>query len=126
VVIGPLRDLFAATFFLFFSFSVDPADLVSVLAPAAALAVVGVAGKLLSGWVAARAVGEGPPGRLRAGTALIARGEFSIVIAALGATLADGSELGALAAAYVLVTAVVGPLAARYADRLAEVVGPRA
>jgi CPA2 family monovalent cation:H+ antiporter-2 len=55
---------------------------------------------------------------MRAGTALIARGEFSIVVAALGATLVDGAELGALAAGYVLVTAVVGPLAAKYSDRI--------
>ena len=48
---------------------------------------------------------------------LIARGEFSIVIANLGATLVDGAELGALAAAFVLITAVVGPIAARFADR---------
>ena len=118
-VVGPLRDLFAATFFLFFSFSVDPADLVQVLVPAAALTLVGVLGKLVSGWVAARSVGAGRPGRLRAGSVLIARGEFSIVIAALGAASADGAELGALAAAYVLMTAVVGPLAAKNADRLA-------
>ena len=32
-VIGPLRDLFAATFFLFFSFSIDPGDLGGVLVP---------------------------------------------------------------------------------------------
>ena len=46
----------------------------------------------------------------------MARGEFSIVIAALGFDLADGPELGALAAGYVLVTAIVGPIATRYAD----------
>lgn len=113
-VVGPLRDLFAATFFLFFSFSVDPADLLDALAPAAALAVLGIAGKLASGWVAGRPLGVGAPGRLRAGTVLIARGEFSIVIAALGATAADGADLGAVAAAYVLLTAIAGPLAARY------------
>jgi CPA2 family monovalent cation:H+ antiporter-2 len=121
-VVGPLRDLFAATFFLFFSFSVDPADLVGVLVPAAALAVVGIGGKLVSGWVAARAVGAGTPGRVRAGAALIARGEFSIVIAALGAGTADGAELGALAAAYVLITVIAGTLAAKYADQLARIV----
>lgn len=118
-VVGPLRDLFAATFFLFFSFSVDPGDLVGVLVPAALLALLGIAGKLISGWVAATRLAAGTPGRLRAGTVLIARGEFSIVIAALGATTADGAELGALTAAYVLITAVAGPLAAKYADRLA-------
>jgi CPA2 family monovalent cation:H+ antiporter-2 len=60
---------------------------------------------------------------MRAGATLIARGEFSIVIAALGAELADGPELGALVAAYVLISAIAGPLAAKYADVL---VGPRA
>jgi CPA2 family monovalent cation:H+ antiporter-2 len=124
-VVGPLRDLFAATFFLFFSFSVDPADLVGVLAPAMALAVLGVAGKVVSGWVAARRL-AGTAGRLRAGTVLIARGEFSIVIAALGSATSDGPELGAMAAAYVLITAVTGPLATRYADAIAVVAtGPR-
>jgi len=121
-VIGPLRDLFAATFFLFFSFSVDPADLLDVLAPAAALALVGVAGKLLSGWVAAQR-SAAARGRVRAGTVLIARGEFSVVIAALGAATADGAELGAMTAAYVLITAVAGPLATKYADRVAVTAG---
>jgi CPA2 family monovalent cation:H+ antiporter-2 len=116
-VISPLRDLFAATFFLFFSFSIDPADLPPVLLAAAALAVLGIAGKLISGWIAARPFTESRRGRVRSGTVLIARGEFSIVIAALGATTADGAHLGALAAAYVLITAVVGSLAAKYAGR---------
>lgn len=116
-MVGPLRDLFAATFFLFFSFSIDPADLVGVLAPAAGLAVVGVAGKVAAGWWAARPVAGGP-GRLRAGTVLVARGEFSIVIAALGASTVDGAELGAMAAAYVLLTAVLGPLITKFSDDL--------
>lgn len=121
-IVGPLRDLFAATFFLFFSFSVDPADLVGVLAPAAGLALVGVAGKVVAGWWAARPVAAGP-GRLRAGTVLVARGEFSIVIAALGATTTDGAELGALAAAYVLLTAVLGPLVTKFSDDLSARLG---
>ena len=114
-LIGPLRDLFAAVFFLFFSFQVDPADLGHVLVPAAALAVVALGGKLATGWFAAGRAGVARPGRMRAGTALMARGEFSIVIASLGATLADGGDLGALAAAFVLITATVGPIATRFA-----------
>lgn len=120
-VVGPLRDLFAATFFLFFSFSVDPGDLVDVLVPAVVLALLGIAGKLLAGWVAASRIGAGTRGRLRAGAVLVARGEFSIVIAALGATTTDGADLGALAAAYVLVTAVMGPVAAKVVDRVTSV-----
>lgn len=120
-LLSPLRDLFAAIFFLFFSFQLDPGELVGALLPAAGLAVVTSGTKLATGWYAARRVGAGPKGRVRAGTALIARGEFSIVIAALGADLLDGPELGALVAAYVLITAVVGPLAAKFADQLSSV-----
>jgi CPA2 family monovalent cation:H+ antiporter-2 len=119
-LIEPLRDLFAATFFLFFSFQIDPRTLFPVLSVAALLVIVSAGTKLLSGIVAARRSGVARAGQIRAGTALIARGEFSIVIAAIGATLADSDEIGALAAAYVLLTAIVGPLAARYAEQIAR------
>ncbi len=117
-LISPLRDLFAATFFLFFSFQIDPADLVGVAGPAIGLAAVTVFTKIATGWYAAGRAGVGPKGRMRAGTVLVARGEFSIVIAALGSSLVDGPDLGALAAAYVLITAIVGPIAAKFADRI--------
>ena len=45
--------------------------------------------------------------------ALIARGEFSIVIAGLGAGIEP--QLGPFAAAYVLFLAVLGPILARLA-----------
>ncbi|MEZ5343354.1 MAG: cation:proton antiporter [Acidimicrobiales bacterium] len=89
-LIAPLRDLFAATFFVFFSFQIDPADLFDAALPALALATVTTASKIATGWYAAGRVGAGPRGRLRVGTALVSRGEFSIVIAALGADLAEG------------------------------------
>jgi CPA2 family monovalent cation:H+ antiporter-2 len=119
-LVGPLRDLFAAVFFLFFSFQIKPGDLLGALLPAAGLAIAAGAAKMLTGWVAAGRAGVARPGRLRAGSALIARGEFSIVIASLGADLADGPDLGALAAAFVLVTAITGPLASRALDSPAQ------
>ena len=115
-LVGPLRDLFAAVFFLFFSFQIKPGDLLGALLPGAVLAIVAGGGKLLTGWVAAGRAGVGRAGRLRAGSVLIARGEFSIVIASLGADLVDGPDLGALAAAFVLVTAIAGPLITRALD----------
>ncbi len=117
-LMSPLRDLFAAIFFVAFTFGIDPGDLLGVAVPALALALVTIVTKGITGWYAAGRLGVGTRGRIRAGAALSARGEFSIVIAALGAGLADGAELGALAAGYVLVTAVAGPLLARYADDL--------
>ncbi len=117
-LIEPLRDLFAAIFFLFFSFQIRPGSLAGALVPAAALVLLGTAGKFGSAWVSCARVGIGARGRVRAGTALVARGEFSIVIASLGAGIAHGDDLTALAGAYVLLSAIVGPLAAKFADRL--------
>ena len=115
-LIHPLRDLFAATFFFFFSFQLEPGAVAGALLPATALGAAAIATKIVTAWMLCR--GLGPRARLRAGTTLSARGEFSIVIASLGAAGAFGPDLTALAAAFVLVTAVVGPLLAKYADRL--------
>lgn len=113
----PLRSVFAGVFFLFFGFQVDPGTLPDALVPAVALAVVGAATKVATGWWAARRAGIGPRGRLRAGVGLIARGEFSIVLAGLVVAAGGEPELGPIAAAFVLILAVAGPLLARLADR---------
>jgi CPA2 family monovalent cation:H+ antiporter-2 len=117
-ILTPLRDIFAAVFFVFFGLETVPSSLVSSLGPAALLGLAGVASKLITGWVAARKAGVAVPGRIRAGTSLIARGEFSVVIA--GLALGSGLEprLGPLATAYVILMAVIGPIATRVADPL--------
>jgi monovalent cation:H+ antiporter-2, CPA2 family len=113
----PLRAVFAAVFFVFFGFQVDPGTIPPVIVPALGLAAVGAATKFATGWLGARRAGIGRRGRIRAGVALIARGEFSIVIAGLAVAAGAEPELGPLAATYVLVLAVAGPLAARFAVR---------
>lgn len=113
VILSPLRDLFAAIFFFSFGLPIIPIDLVPVLPAAFMLAVLTTVTKLATGWMAARRDGVQWRGRLRAGAALVPRGEFSIVIAAL-AVGAGYPEIGALAACYVLITAIGGPLLARF------------
>jgi CPA2 family monovalent cation:H+ antiporter-2 len=117
-LIEPLRDLFAALFFVLFGLRVDVAELPPVLLAAFLLAMVTAATKVATGWFAAREVGVGSRARARAGASLIARGEFSIVIAglAIGSTL--DQDLVPLAAAYVLLLAIAGPILTRFADRL--------
>jgi CPA2 family monovalent cation:H+ antiporter-2 len=112
-LLTPLRDLFAATFFFFFGLQIDPATLSPALMSAVLLAGVTALTKALTGYWAARRVGVDRQGRLRAGMALVARGEFSIVIAGLGAGLEP--RLGPLSAAYVLILAVLGPILTRAA-----------
>jgi monovalent cation:H+ antiporter-2, CPA2 family len=111
-LVAPLRDLFAATFFFFFGMEIDPATLPRMLVPAIILGLVTAATKIVTGYWAARRSGVDRKARLRAGMALVARGEFSIVIAGLGA--AEEPQLGPLAAAYVLFLVVLGPVLVRF------------
>jgi CPA2 family monovalent cation:H+ antiporter-2 len=117
-LIEPLRDLFAALFFILFAFRIDPGSLPSVAVPAIALAVVTALTKIATGWIAAARLRVGPRAQLRAGTALVARGEFSIVIAGLALNTSVESDLVALAGAYVLVLAIAGPVLTRFSDRI--------
>lgn len=114
-LLGPLRDLFGAVFFVFFGLQVDPTEIVPVLGPAVALALVSAATKLVTGWVSAARAGVARRGRLRAGIGLVARGEFSIAIAALGIAAGADPRLGPFSAAFVVVLAVAGPVLARVA-----------
>ena len=83
-----------------------------VLGLAIALGLVTAATKVLTGYWAGQRTGLNRRARFRAGTVLVARGEFSIVIAALGVGLEP--KLGPLAAAYVLFLAILGPVLARF------------
>lgn len=113
-LLSPLRDLFAAVFFVFFGLSTDPAEIPPVLGVALALAVLTALTKIATGWYAARRAGVKSAGRWRAGGTLVARGEFSVVIAGLAVGVEP--RLGPLATAYVLILVILGPVAARYTE----------
>ena len=122
-ILEPLRDLFAAIFFVAFGLNTDPTSIPPVLGWALVLAFVTAATKMLTGIWAAKRAGIAVPGRFRAGAALIARGEFSIVIAGLAvASGAVPDELAALATAYVLLMAILGPLAARFVEPVVKAI----
>jgi CPA2 family monovalent cation:H+ antiporter-2 len=110
-LLAPLRDLTAAIFFFFFGLEIDPRSLPPVLVIALALAAVTTLTKVLTGYWSTRRDGLERRWGLRAGFTLVARGEFSIVIAGLGVALEP--RLGPLSAAYVLTMAILGPIAAR-------------
>ena len=110
-LLAPLRDLFAAIFFFFFGMAIDPATLPAVIPFAAGLGLTTAVTKIFTGYWAARQVNVDPRGAMRAGCALVARGEFSIVIAGLAA--GTEPQLGPLSAAYVLLMAILGPILAR-------------
>lgn len=117
-LVRPLRDLFAAFFFVFFGLQVDPGALPPVLVAAVGVWLASAATKVATGYWVARREGIEGEDAVRAGAMLVARGEFSILVAELGAAAALEPQLGPLAAAYVLLCAVSAPLLARAAPRV--------
>lgn len=111
--LAPLRDFFAAIFFIFFGLSVDPSEIVKVLPLALLLTVLGGAGKFFIGWWTARDL-QDPMSWRRVGSFLIPRGEFSVIIAGFSTTLAFTSEMKALTIAYVIATTLTASLLLRF------------
>jgi monovalent cation:H+ antiporter-2, CPA2 family len=107
------RDLFAALFFFVFGLEIDVAALDRVGWLVAVALGATLAGKLASGFLAARLGGFSRRQGLNAGAALIAHGEFTVIIAKLASDNpqiggSDRADLLAFAGLYVLVTATIG------------------
>jgi monovalent cation:H+ antiporter-2, CPA2 family len=124
-----LRDFAGAIFFFAFGLEVDLGE-----APEATewllLAVpVAVAGKLAGGYLAGRATGFTSRESVNVGTALVARGEFTIILAnlAAGGAALDASFrdlVSPFAGLFVLATAVVGVVLMRESRRIGRLAFP--
>lgn len=116
----PLRDAFGAIFFFHFGLTIDPAALLDVAGAVAVAVLMTVVLCVGAGVVAARFHGFGRTAGANIGLTVLTRGEFSLVLAslALGAGLDD--RVASLAAGYVLVLGVIGPLAVAQSARIAR------
>lgn len=103
--LSPIRDIFAAIFFVFFGLATDPREVPAVLPIAVVLLVIGIVGKMFTGWWVTRDLSDRMSWR-RAGAFLTARGEFSMVIAALAAPVVTAVNLQALTLTYVILTSI--------------------
>jgi CPA2 family monovalent cation:H+ antiporter-2 len=121
---APLQGLFAAVFFLGFGVAIDPRVFAAVWPYAIPLAILGIAAKLASGWIAGRRVGLGRRGSLSLGITLIARGEFSIILAGI-AVAVGREEVGALIALLVLILALVGTMCMQFSPEITHRLFPR-
>lgn len=122
-LIEPLKDLFATIFFVFFGLQITPSAIPPVLLIAFALVILTGITKYITGIFAARRAGIGINGQNRAAAMLTIRGEFSIVIAGLAAGSAfEEPMLAPLAAAYVLIMALIGPILVRFISPIQEAV----
>ena len=111
--LSPLRDLFAAIFFVFFGLNIDPSAVWAALPIGVLLAILGAAGKLATGWATTRGMND-QLSWLRAAAFLTPRGEFSLVIAGIASVAWFAENLAAITLAYVLVTTVISSVALKF------------
>ena len=107
------RDIFAALFFFVFGLSIDIAAIDDVGLLVAFAVALTLLGKLGGGMVAGRVGGFSNRQSLNAGAALVAHGEFTIILAQIASQNASidpsrRTDLVAFAGLYVLVTATIG------------------
>lgn len=117
----PLRDAFGAIFFFHFGLTIDPGEVVEVLAQIGAAVVMTCLLATAAGVFAARTHGFDRVEAGNIGFTVLTRGEFSIILATLGVAAGLDQRISSLAAGYVLVLAVLGPVAAarsRHVSRL--------
>jgi CPA2 family monovalent cation:H+ antiporter-2 len=124
-----LRDVFAALFFFAFALTID-VGMVGEVGWIVLLAVLAtLVGKVGVGFLAGRFGGFTPPQGLNAGAALIAHGEFTIVLAQLAVgnaalAVSHREDIAAFAGLYVLATATIGVVLLKESKRLGRALVP--
>jgi CPA2 family monovalent cation:H+ antiporter-2 len=126
----PVRDVFAAVFFVSVGMLIDPAVIARHWPEGVALTALVVVGKILGVSLGAFLTGNGVPTSVQAGMSLAQIGEFSFIIAGLGLSLrATGEFLYPVAVGVSAVTTLTTPWlirasgpAAAWADR--KIPGP--
>jgi len=120
-VATPLRDVFAAFFFLNFGLQLDPSTFGGVLLPVGIAIVLTLVLNIASGQLVARINGFGPQAGLNTAVILVNRGEFVLILATLATTAPGGgldARLTPFAGLYVLAMAVLGPVFAANSERI--------
>ena len=121
-LVVPFRDFFGAIFFFSFGLSIDPFTLGGAAWMAVGAAVLSLFSVIAAGMIVGRRARLSGVGSLNLSFTLLARGEFSIIIAALAQA---GNLLGILqpfAALYVLILAGASPLLAKESERIYDTI----
>ena len=119
-LVQPLRDVFAAVFFVVFGLTIDVGSLGEVLVPVVAAVALTLVLNVVSGIVTARLYGLNQRAAANIGLSVLGRGEFSLILAALAVSAGLDERIGPFVALYVLVLAVLSPLLASRSAVLAR------
>ena len=117
-LVVPFRDFFGALFFFSFGLSIDPFTLGGAVWLALGAAVLSLIGVTVAGMIVGRRTGMTPVESLNVGFTLLARGEFSIIIASLALAGGLSEIIQPFAALYVLILASASPLLAKESERI--------
>jgi CPA2 family monovalent cation:H+ antiporter-2 len=121
----PLRDAFAAIFFFAFGLSIDPSDVGSVAAPAAAAILTSLVLAVVAAIGAARINGLDRLAAANIAFSVVARGEFALILVALATAAGLDERLGPFVAEYVLVLAILSPILASRSEALSRFIPAR-
>lgn len=121
----PLRDVFAAVFFIAFGLSIDVGDFGDVVLPVAIAVSITLGANLTAGVFTARLFGFNQRAAMNIGLTVLGRGEFSLILATLAIAAGLDGRIGPFVALYVLVLAIVAPLLAAQSGRFAPLVPDR-
>ena len=131
-LLEPIRDLFAAVFFVWIGLVTDPLVFAGVLILIFIAVVLTVPTKLMSGYLGGWIYDLDVRQSTRVGLGMTTRGEFSLIIATLalsgaGTTLTDtvAQTIYAFAVGYVLVMSIVGTMLMQYSAPIEAAVVPR-
>lgn len=117
----PMRDVFAAFFFLNFGLGLNPSLFPEVVWPVLGAVVMTMLINLGMGQFVAWLNRLGPQAGLNTAFILHNRGEFALILATLSAGAGLDARIQPFAGLYVLVMAIVGPLLASNSERIGGV-----
>ena len=122
-LVSPVRDVFAAVFFVAVGMLIDPATIVDHWVAVVVLTLVVIAGKIVSVPIGAFLTGNGTRTSIAAGMSLAQIGEFSFIIAGLGMSVgAIGGHLYPVAVAVSAITTLTTPWLIRSANSVGNFV----
>jgi len=125
-VVTPLRDVFAAVFFVSVGMSVEPGVIAQHWGAVLLLTGVVVIGQVASVGAGSFLAGAGVRGALQTGMSLVTIGEFSFLIAAVGiASGSIGRELLPITVAVAVLTTFITPFMVRAGEPFALAVDRR-
>ncbi len=112
-IITPLRDLFGSVFFFSFGMAIDYRLFNEVAIIALGAVAATLAGNIVSGLLASWVYGYNTRRGFNVAFTIMARGEFSVIMASLAVTAGASQKLPSIAALYVLLLAFLSPLLAK-------------